>query len=134
MATDETIIWSGKKYNQHREGAALVIGKEEHKTLLEWKPLSEILLYSRFNSKFAKMSIITANASMEDAEEEVKDDFCDNLQSAVEAIPRHNVLLVIGDLNARVGKNNTGREIVVKHRMKSGYPSLHRRRLRTESR
>ena len=91
-------------------------------------------MYSRFNSKFAKLSIITAYVPMEDAEDEVKEDFCENLQSAVETVPKYDVLLVIRDLNVRVGKNNTGRERIVKNRMKSGYPSLHGRRLKTESR
>ena len=40
-----------------------------------------------------------------------KNDFYESLQSAVEAV--HDVLLVIGDLNAPVGNNNTGRERVV---------------------
>ena len=136
LATGDTILWSGRKDNQHREGVALVIGKgwpwssgrggpghlervalvirkEQNKTLLEWKPISERLLYSKFNSRFAKLSIITAYAPIEDAEDEVKDDFYESLQSAVEAVLKHDVLLVIGDLNARVGNNNTGRERVM---------------------
>ena len=43
--------------------------------------------------------MITANAPIEDAEEEVKDDFYESLQSSVEAVPKHDVLLVIGDFN-----------------------------------
>ena len=43
----------------------------------------------------------------------MKDDFYESLQSAVKAVPKHDVLLVIGDLNARVGNNNTGRERVM---------------------
>ena len=94
-------------------GKIINIGKEQNKTLYEWKPISEKLLYSRFNSRFAKLSIIFAYASIEDAEEEAKDDFYESLQSAVEAVPKHDVFLVIGDLNARVGNNNTGRERVM---------------------
>ena len=51
---------------------------------MTWKPISERLLYSRFNSKFVKLSIITDCSPIEDAEEEVKDDFYESLQSAVE--------------------------------------------------
>ena len=85
LATGDTILWSGRKDNQHWDGMALVIGKEQNKTLLEWKPISERLLYSRFNSTFAKLSIITTYAPIEDAEEEVKDDLYESLQSALEA-------------------------------------------------
>ena len=43
----------------------------------------------------------------------MKDDFYESLQSAVEAVLKHDVLLVIGDFNARVSNNNTGRERVM---------------------
>ena len=47
LATGKTILRSGKKYNQHREGAALVIGKEQHKTLLECRKFHHALyIYS----------------------------------------------------------------------------------------
>ena len=91
LATGDTILWSDRKENQHREGVALVIGKEQNKTLFEWKPISERLLYTKFNSKFVKLSIITAYVPIEDAEEEVKDDFYESLQSAVKAVPKHGL-------------------------------------------
>ena len=59
------------------------------------------------------LSIITAYAPIEDVEEEVKEDFYESLQSSIEAVPKHDVLPVIGDFNAQVGNNNTGRERVM---------------------
>ena len=45
-------------------------------------------------------------APIEGAEEEAKDYFYDTLQATVERIPKHDVLLLLGDFNARVGSNN----------------------------
>ena len=39
--------------------------------------------------------------------------FCDQLQSAIDDTPFHEVLLVISDLNARPGSVNTDRERVL---------------------
>ena len=39
--------------------------------------------------------------------------FTDSLQSVLDKNPRHDILLMIGDFNARVGNNNTNREIVM---------------------
>ena len=37
----------------------------------------------------------------------------DSLQSTLEDIPKHDVLVVLGDVNARVGSDNTDREKVM---------------------
>ena len=80
------------------------------KTLLEWKPFNDRLLKARFNSKFAKLTVIACYAPTENAEEEIKDEFYDQLEEEIWTTPRHDVLMVVGDLNARVGEENTGRE------------------------
>ena len=54
--------------------------------------------------------MIACYAPTEDAEEEIKDEFYDQLEEEIQTTPRHDVLMVVGDLNARVGEENTGRE------------------------
>ena len=56
------------------------------------------------------MTIIACYASTEEAEEEEKDAFYEQLEEEIRTTPRHDVLMVIGDLNARVGEDNTGKE------------------------
>lgn len=34
----DTILWSGRNDNQHREGVAMIIPKQYKNSLLEWKP------------------------------------------------------------------------------------------------
>ena len=86
LATGDTILWSGREDNQHRQGVALIIQKEKGNTLLEWKPITERFLYARFKSKFIKLSVVTCYAPTEEAE---KDSFYDSLQSVLEDIPKH---------------------------------------------
>ena len=71
--------------------------------------MSERLLYARHNSRHAKLSIVVGYAPTENADEEAKDDVYDSLQSVTEGIPKHDVLLMLGDFNARVGSNNENR-------------------------
>ena len=110
LATGETIIWSGRQDNNHHEGVALLLRKVTSKTLLEWKPINERLLYARFQSRFTKLSIIVSYAPINDAEEEEKDEFYDSLQATLEQIPPHDMTILMGDMNARVGNDNIGRE------------------------
>ena len=61
-------------------------------------------LKARYNSGFANLSVIVRYAPTEDAEEEEeKDTFYDELQASVDETPSHDVLLIMGGLNAKVG-------------------------------
>ena len=67
---------------------------------------------ARFNSKYAKLTLFFCFVPTDVAEEEVKDQIHDQLQCAIVDIPTHEMLLIIGDLNARIGSSNRGRERV----------------------
>ncbi|KAL9977741.1 hypothetical protein ACROYT_G015180 [Oculina patagonica] len=68
---------------------------------------------ARFNSRFAKLTVIQVYAPTNDAEDESKEEFYEQLQREVEATPRHDVLIVTGDLNAKMGEDNEGWEKVM---------------------
>ena len=80
------------------------------KSLIEWEAINERQITARFNGRYAKTSIIVCYAPTNDVEEEQKDTFYQQLQKAIDKIPTHDVLLIIGDLNAKVGSLNEGRE------------------------
>jgi len=48
-----------------------------------------------------------------DTEDESKEEFYEQLQRELEATPRHDVLIVMGDLNAKKGEDNVGWEKVM---------------------
>ena len=104
------ILYSGRADDHHSRGVGIITTGEVHKSLLEWKPISERIIKARYNSKFAKLSVIVCYAPTEDAEDEEKDTFYDELQAAVDETPTHDVLLIMGDLNAKVGIDNQGKE------------------------
>ena len=66
--------------------------------------MSDRLIMARFNSKYVKLTLLTCYAPTEDPEEQEKDVFYDQLQSAIDDTPSHDVLLVIDDLNARTSR------------------------------
>ena len=52
-------------------------------------------------------------APTNEATEEAKDDFYDQLQMVLEQVPSRDVKIVMGDMNAKVGMDNAGREEVM---------------------
>ena len=102
------ILYSG--HDTHTQGVAIIIAQEKAKTLLEWEPISARLVRARFNSKHCKLTILQCYAPTNDAEDEIKDEWYEQLQKAVAKVPAHDMLLVIGDMNAKVGNDNTSYE------------------------
>ena len=110
LASGHTIFYSGRTDNLHRGGVAVIVTRKVENILLEWKPVNDRFMKVRFNSKFAKLTIIACYAPTEEAEEEEKDEFYEQLEEEIRTTPRHDVLMVIRDLNARVGEDNTRKE------------------------
>ena len=51
-------------------------------------------------------SVIIIYSPTNSSENEVIDKFYDELRRAIETIPHHNVLINIGDVNPRIGKDD----------------------------
>ena len=120
LQSGHMFLYSGREDNIHEEGVGLLLSQEVRKSLLEWKPLGSRLLKARFYSKYTNLTVIVCYAPTEEADEEMKNSFYEQLQAAVEEVPAHDMILTIGDFNARTGCVNTNRESVIgKHGLKS---------------
>ena len=54
--------------------------------------------------------MITCYAPTEDTEEEIKDEFDEQVDEEIGTTHQHDELMVVGNLNARVREDNSGRE------------------------
>ena len=80
-----------------------------------WTHISDRLNRARFQSRHRKLTFIQCYAPTNDKEEEVKQEFYDKLQSIRNAVPKHDICLVIGDMNAKIGTDRTGMEYAMGH-------------------
>ncbi|GFR75443.1 craniofacial development protein 2-like [Elysia marginata] len=98
--TREVIYYSPRDDGLHREGVALVFDRETNKNLMEWEPINHRTIRARLYSRFAKLTTVQCYAPTEAAADDEKDKFYSKLQEILSYIPKHNITVVMGDLNA----------------------------------
>ena len=111
--TGETSLYSGRDDEVHQSGVALALDKESAKFIERWAPISDRIISARFYSRYTKTSIIQVHAPTNGADVEAKDEFYDQLQKVIDSVPKHGILILMGDWNAKVGKRQVGEGCVM---------------------
>ena len=115
-STGETVLYSGRRDDLHQDGVAIILKRGMEKTLMEWKPVSSRIIMARFKGKQINVTILQCYAPTNDAEEEIGDSFYEQLQQEYDRTPKHDVKIIMGDLNAKIGSDNVDYEhIMGKH-------------------
>ena len=108
--TGEPVLSSGMDEGEnHLRGVDFILSKEAPQYLL-WEPVCERIIRARFNSKWQQVTILQCYTPTNEATEEVRDDFYDQLQMVLE---HRDAKIVMGDMNAKLVMDNTGREEVM---------------------
>jgi exonuclease III len=72
--------------------------------ILGFEPISDRICKLRIKGKFHNMALINIYAPTEDKEEEIKEQFYEELQRTQDRIPKHYLIIILGDMNAKLGK------------------------------
>ena len=59
------------------------------------------------------MTVVQCYAPTNDASDVDKEHFCEVLHGITTAVPKHDMLVVLGDMNAKIGADNNGYENVM---------------------
>ena len=115
LNTGQVLIYSGDE-EIHQGGVAIMMSQQAAKCLMEWTPESSRIIRARFYSKYRKLTLIHVYSPTNDACVESKDEFYEQLESTVQKCNRNDILIITGDLNAKIGKGTTEeREVLGQH-------------------
>ena len=86
-------------------GIGLYVNSRLYKYILACTKISERILLASFEGN-PVISVVVCYAPTEASEKEDKDDFYSKLNCLIQDIPSHNMLVLLGDFNARLGIDN----------------------------
>ncbi|XP_068243595.1 uncharacterized protein [Palaemon carinicauda] len=98
------ILYSRRDDGYPVEGAGFYLIKRAHGALMEFTPISSRIAKIRLKAKWFHIMILCLHALTEITDDDEKDEWYDHVQTEIDQIPRHNVLLILGDMNAKIGK------------------------------
>ncbi|VDP44391.1 unnamed protein product [Schistosoma curassoni] len=111
------LLYSGHEEEKapHTQGVALMLSKVARNALEGWGSHGSRTTKASFKTKKEgiTMNIIQCYAPTNDSNNNIKDHFYERLQSIIEKCPRKHFTILMGDLNTKVGIDNTGYEDIM---------------------
>ena len=91
---------------RHEFGCGFVVGKRLRHLVSRFNPVSERIATIRIRAKYFNITLICAHAPTEDKDDEIKEMFYERLEETYDRCPGHDIKIVLGDFNAKVGREN----------------------------
>ena len=107
MIGDTTCVYSGVQTGRSKAGVAILLSERFGRFLKEWRCVDERIVMIRLKIEGVWVSVVQVYAPTEDCSDASKDEFFLRLQETVGRVVSGDLLVVMGDMNARVGDDTS---------------------------
>ena len=109
-----TFLYYGRPEGENvsSEGVGILMGKEAKRSLIEWHPVSARIIVARFKTTIRNIVMIQCYAPTAVADAAERQEFYVQVNDALKK-QKEDIIIVGGDLNAKVGQDNEGLEHVM---------------------
>jgi hypothetical protein len=109
------IIYSGQDETtgEHMNGVAIILNNKVRDSLISWEPVNDRIITARINMKNNNFTVVQCYAPTNVADIEDKEVFYSTLNRTMGSIPKEDIVLLMGDFNAKVGTDNNGLEDIM---------------------
>ena len=112
---DYIFYYRGSKEKTDQAGTGLLLMKNIQKHIISYESHNERLCKLRVKGKYNNITLINAYGPTEDKIEEPKEQFYDVLHSTVDKVPKSDITIILGDVNAKLEKEPAYNKITGKH-------------------
>lgn len=108
---DFSLYYSGNQQKSGQAGTGFFVNKKIISRVIGFEPVTDRLCKLRLRGRFRNITLVTAYAPIENAEETQKETFYDELSTLLDRIPTYDLTIVLGDFNAKIGKEDFVKEV-----------------------
>lgn len=112
---ESVVFYSGSQNQRHEFGTGFVVREELVGSVIEFKPINERMCQIRFAGKWYNYTMLSIHAPTEEKDDIVKEAFYDELERTLYGIPKQDMVVMLGDFNAKVGKEEAFRPVIGSH-------------------
>lgn len=105
------IYYSGNNDTYHWNGVTIIIDKITNQTVAIFMPISDRVMTIQLQTNQAKINIIQVYAPTADKSEDEVEQFYNEVEQAMDIAKPKDITIVMGDLNAKIGKGSEGEYI-----------------------
>ena len=106
--SDDHYIYCCGQESLRINGVAIMVNKRVRNAVLGCNLKNDRMISVRFQGKPFNITVIQIYAPISNAEEAEVEQFYEDLQDLLELTPKKDVLFIIGNRNAKVGRNSWG--------------------------
>lgn len=99
-----SVFYSGPDTRTGQYGTGFIINSKMKQSYLGFEPIGDRMCKLKLKGRFRNVSIISAYAPTEEATDEEKITFYDKLDRECSKIPRYDVLILLGDFNTKIDR------------------------------
>jgi len=99
-----SLYYSCSQQRMGQRGTGFMVRKEVEKNIMSFTPINERICILRLKGKFHHITLINVHAPTEEKMEEEKDKLHDDLQKTYKRAPKHDIVMILEDLNVKIGK------------------------------
>jgi exonuclease III len=111
-AEDYTLFY-GQGNGDHRLGTGFFVHKRILSAVRRVEFISVRLSYIILRGRWCNVIVLNVHAPCEDKGDDVKDSFCEELGRVFDQFPRYDMKIILGDFNAKVGRENIFKPTIV---------------------
>ncbi|CAK1595298.1 unnamed protein product [Parnassius mnemosyne] len=105
LVRDDTVVYySGNNDKNHYNGVAVIISRHLHHQVHSFLPISDRVLVLELKAKPRNIQIVQVYAPTANATDEDNELFYEQVETALKYPNPHNIILVQGDFNAKIGE------------------------------
>jgi len=96
-------------------GTGFIVKKKITKNVMGFEPINERICKIHLKGKYHNITLINIHAPTEEKDDDVKEQFYAEPQQVQEKVPKHDLLIILGDCNAKIGREKAYQKVTSKH-------------------